>query len=131
MSNSTPVPVPVPPELFAILRADLRYFERHPQRRHRLRLAGTCEIEEARHKVGLAVPPVDAGVRVYCGIHRLSPGRVHRAIGFAIDVGEVDFDEKAAARAYARLAPQDVSAHPAEADLWHAVPAPASYGGAV
>lgn len=128
MSDSAPVPVPVPPELFAILRADLRYFDRRPRRRHRLRLAGACEIEEARRKVGLVMPPT--GVRVYCAIHRLSPGSVHRAIGFAIDVGEVDFDEKTAARAYARLNPQDVTTRPADADLWHAVPSPRAYGGA-
>ena len=126
MSNSASVPVPVPPELFVILRADLRFFERRPERRHRLRLAGACEIEEAHRKVGLVLPP--GGVRVYCGVHRLSPGKVHRAIGFALDVGEVDFDEKTAARAYARLTPQDVTAHPADADLWHAVPAPAAIG---
>lgn len=128
MFNSAPVPVPVPPELFAILRADLRFFDRRPKRRHRLRLAGACEIEEARRKVGLILPP--AGARVFCGIHRVSPGSVHRVIGFAIDVGEVDFDEKTAARAYAQLNPQDVTTRPAEATLWHAVPSPASYGGA-
>jgi hypothetical protein len=125
---SSSAPVPVPPELFAILRADLRYFQRRPERRHRLRLAGPCEIEEARRKVGLVLPP--RGVSVYCGIHRLSPGNVHRAIGFAIDVGEVDFDGKTAARAYARLNPQDVTTHPADAALWHAVPSQASHGGA-
>lgn len=127
MSASAPVPVPVPPELFAILWGDLRYFSRRPRRRHRLRLAGPCEIEEARRKVGLVVPP--PGVRVYCAIHRISPGNIHRAIGFAIDVGEVDFDEQTAARAYARLSPQDVTSHPAEATLWHAVPSPEAYGG--
>lgn len=120
---------PLPPELLAILKADLRYFERRPERRHRLRLAAACEIEEARCKVGLILPP--AGVRVFCAILRTSPGGVHRAIGFAVDVGEVDFDEKTAAQAYARLDPQDVTTPPAGADLWHAVPVPASYGGAV
>ena len=128
MSNSAPVPAPVPPALFAVLRADLLYFERRPRRRHRLRLAGACEIDEARHKVGLILPP--PGVRVFCAIRRTSPGAVHRAIGFAIDVGEADFDEKTAARAYAQLNPQDVTTRPAEATLWHAVPSPASYGGA-
>ena len=127
MSASAPIPVPVP-DLLAILRADLRYFERRPERRHRLRLAGACEIEEARRRVGLAVPP--PGVRVYCGLHRLSPGKVHRVIGFAIDVAEVDFDEQTAERAYARLSPQDVTSPPAEAALWHAVPSPEAYGGA-
>lgn len=126
MSDSAPVPVPVPPDLFAILRADLLYFERRPRRRHRLRLAGACEIEEARRKVGLVLPP--RGVRVYCAIHRRSPGAVHRAIGFALDVGEVDFDEKTASRAYARLNPQDVTTPPSVADLWHAVPARAAIG---
>lgn len=126
MSNSAPVSVPVPPALFAILRADLLYFERRPRRRHRLRLAGACEIEESRRKVGLVLPP--HGVRVYCAVRRLSPGAVHRVVGFAVDVGEVDFDEKTAARAYARLDPQDVTTPPAEADLWHAVPAPAAIG---
>ncbi|CAA2161242.1 hypothetical protein MBRA_06402 [Methylobacterium brachiatum] len=127
MSDSAPVPVPVPPELFCILRADLRYFDRRPKRRHRLRLAALCEIEEARCKVGLILPP--AGVRVFCGIHRLSPGSVHRVVGFAVDVGEVDFDEKTAARAYARLAPQDVTTRPDATALWHAVPAPSAIGG--
>lgn len=129
MSDSAPVPIPVPPELFSILRADLRYFDRRPERRHRLRLAGACEIAEACRKVGLILPPV--GVRVYCGIHRLSPGSVHRVVGFAIDVGEVDFDEKTAARAYARLAPQDVTTRPDATALWHAVPFHSSFGGAV
>uniref|UniRef100_UPI0005B2D536 hypothetical protein n=1 Tax=Methylobacterium sp. B34 TaxID=95563 RepID=UPI0005B2D536 len=120
------VPVPIPPAFFAILRADLLYFERRPRRRHHLRLAGACEIEEARHKVGLILPP--RGLRVYCAARRLSLGAVHRAIGFAIDVGEVDFDEKTAARAYARLNPQDVTAHPADADLWHAAPSSRAIG---
>lgn len=126
MSAGAPAPVPVP-GLLAILRADLLYFQRRPERRHRLRLAGACEIEETRRRFGLVAPP--PGVRVFCGVHRLSPGNIHRAIGFALDVGEVDFDEKTAARAYARLIPQDVATHPAEADLWHAVPAPAAIGG--
>lgn len=123
-----PVPTPVPSELYAILKADLRYFSRRPRRKHRLRLAGACEIEEARHKVGLILPP--PGVRVFCAVQRTAPGGVHRAIGFALDAGEVDFDERTAARAYARLNPQDVTAHPADADLWHAVPSPRAYGGA-
>ena len=127
MSNSAPVPVPVSPDLFAVLRADLRFFDRRPRRRHRLRLAAPCEVEEARRKLGLVTPPAD--VRVYCAIRRLSPGRVHRAVGFAVDVGELDFDEKTAAQAYDRLTPQDVTVHPDQATLWYAVPARAAIGG--
>jgi hypothetical protein len=122
-----PVRVPVPPDLLAVIRADLRFFERRPKRRHRLRLAAECEIEEGRRKLGLILPPPD--VRVFCGIQRLSPRNVHRVIGFAIDVGEADFDEKTAKRAYTRLNPQDVTARPVGADLWQAVPARAAIGG--
>lgn len=127
MSSIFPVLPPVSPDLFAILRADLRYFERRPERRHRLRLATGCEIEDARRMLGLVLPP--PGARVFCGVQSLGPGNVHRVIGFAVDAEEVDFDEKAAARAYRRLSRQDVTAHPAEAALWRAVPSPQAYGG--
>ncbi|WP_267427355.1 hypothetical protein [Methylobacterium sp. GC_Met_2] len=123
---SAKLPARTPPELFAVLAADLRYFERRPERRHRLRLAAPVEIEEGRRKAGLILPP--EGLRAFCAILRLSPGSLHREIGFAINVGEVDFDEKTAAAAYLRLCTQDVTKPPTGADLWHAVPAPAAIG---
>ena len=106
------------PAVFAILAADLRFFRRRPDRAHRLRLAGRCEVEEARAKVGLVPPP--SGARAYCALKRIGPGWVHRAIGFAIDTGEIDFDEPTAAVAYALLAPQDVTTPPDCRSLWSA-----------
>lgn len=114
-------PSPVPQDGgFALVAADLAFFRRFPDRAYRLRLAGRAEIAEARAKVGLILPP--PGVRVFCALRRIEPGRLHRAIGFAIDAGETDFSETTALTAYHLLNPQDVTAPPAPGALWRAEP---------
>lgn len=104
------------PDVAAIIAADLRYFRRHPHREYRLRLAGQCEIEEARRFLGLTLPP--SGVRIYCAQRRLGPGYMHGTIGFAHDTREVDFDEHIARAAYRILGPQDITRRPNPDDLW-------------
>lgn len=112
-------PSPVPQDGgFGIVAADLAFFRRFPNRTYHLRLAGRAEIEEARAKVGLVPPP--PGVRVFCALRQITPGHLHRAVGYALDVGETDFDEASALVAYHLLNPQDVTRLPEPDALWSA-----------
>lgn len=114
-------PSPIPQDGgFGIVAADLAFFRRFPARTYHLRLAARVEIEEARAKVGLVPPP--PGVRVFCALRQITPGHIHRAIGYAIDTGETDYNEASALIAYHLLNPQDVTRRPDPGALWHADP---------
>jgi hypothetical protein len=56
-----------------VLEADRLYFERFPQRNHRVRLAAAVEIEGLRIASGdpLAIPP---GYRVFMVVRQIAPG---------------------------------------------------------
>ncbi|GJE11064.1 hypothetical protein [Methylobacterium longum] len=108
------------PDIFAVIGADLRFFARRPSQDYRLRLAAPCEIEEARAKLNMVPPP--PGARAFVGVHRVGRGGLQRVVGFAIDAGEVDFDEVSSRFAYLRLQRQDVTRRPASGSLWRADP---------
>ena len=56
-----------------VTEADQLYFERFPQRNHRIRLAAAAEIEGLRIASGdpLAIPP---GYRMFTVVHQIAPG---------------------------------------------------------
>jgi hypothetical protein len=103
--------------------ADVRFFTRRPDRRHRVRLAAHAELALARHVAGIT-EPVPAGIRAFVAIKRGSAGWHHRVIGFRHETADTDVSEAEAAEAYA-----DFRAHD-NAKL-RRLAASASHGGAI
>lgn len=120
--NAPPFPAS---SLASILAADLRFFERWPNRNYRLRLAGQAELAEIRRKFGGAAVSSDPSVRAFCALRRVGSSGLHRVAGFAIDCGEPgDFSEATAQIAYAILGPADLTSPINRAALWRAAPLP-------
>jgi len=96
--------------LRAILEAchqgDVRFFQRRPDRRHRIRLASHSELALARHVAGIT-EPLPPGVRAFVGCEYLPDGRYHRVIGFWPEGSEVDLPEQVAATAYGEFMAHD------------------------
>lgn len=74
-----------------ITRADRLFFERRPERQHRVRLAGPAEIEE----LGILEPmlAVPAGSRVFVAVRNVGPGLRFRAKLVAPEACETDLSE--------------------------------------
>lgn len=124
------VPAAPAPALASILAADLRFFERHPGRTHRLRLAGQAELSEIGEKFGGIAIPTRPDVRAFCALRRVGTSGFHRVAGFAIDCGEpCDFPEEIAREAYDVLGPASLTAPLDLAALWCAAPHPYDIGG--
>ncbi|TIQ46731.1 hypothetical protein [Mesorhizobium sp.] len=79
-----------------VLEADRRYFERFPDRQHRLRLGSRAEVHQLRI-LGRCQPPE---YRLYVAIKCVAPGvRMRRFFWCAEDV-ETEIDEARARDAY-------------------------------
>ena len=90
------------PEIAKITAADFRFFRRHPHRRHRIRLAGRAECQEAWSRCGLA-HALPLGCEALIGVRR-DEGSIRRVIGFARQGHETDLTEGEAREAFAILA---------------------------
>lgn len=86
--------------------ADVKFFRRRPERRHRIRLAAVEEVALARHVAGITAPIPD-GIRAFIGIRRAGDGKYHRVIGFLAEGSDTDLDEWAALMAYQHFADHD------------------------
>lgn len=89
-----------------VMQGDIRFFKRHPERRHRLRLTSLAEIERRALE-----HPLPAGRRWYSVMRLLGPGRL-----FGIEIEnrdgmDVDVPEAVAAWVFAKAtAPAPVGA---------------------
>jgi hypothetical protein len=81
--------------LEAMSRADAQFFERHPDRRYRVRLASADEIK---------VNPLNlpAGWRTYTAVHQVMPGIRLRAFLGAPEGAETGLPEELAAAIFRR-----------------------------
>jgi hypothetical protein len=103
----------VPPALDAVRAvirqchvADVRFFKRRPERRHRVRLAAPAELALARRVAGITAP-VPAGIRAFVAIERGATGRCHYVLGFRPEMTDTDVAEPEAAEAYRALLVHD------------------------
>lgn len=85
--------------LAACHEGDRRFFQRRPDRQHRIRLASSSELALARHVAGIT-EPLPPGIRAFVGCEYRASGSYHRVIGFWPEGSEVDLPEQAAAEAY-------------------------------
>jgi hypothetical protein len=75
-----------------ITQADCCFFERHPGRQHRVRLAGQAEI--AQHEL-FEGKPVDQppGCRIFAIVRNIAPGVRMRLFTFGLEGAETDLSE--------------------------------------
>ena len=97
-----------------ILEADARFFDRHRDRNHRLRLAGQAEVEilQEIHATEFRIPP---GERLYCVVRQIEPGT--RMRNYVPNERELDTDipEDQAAWLFDHLSPAGSQGARAEA----------------
>lgn len=86
--------------------ADRRFFRRLAHRRHRIRIAGRCEIETARQKGTLTVTPPE-GFRIFVGTRSDGRGRLWFVVGIMRSDCDTDMDEADARGAFDLLSRQD------------------------
>lgn len=82
------------PKIDRVTAADRKFFERHPDRSHRLRLAAEAEAEIAQLGAEETLP---AGIRWFVAVRQVAPGMRLRAFG-----AETDADEATCAEVFAR-----------------------------
>jgi hypothetical protein len=78
-----------------ITNADRLFFERHPDRRHRVRLAGDVEIAEIETVRGLPMD-VRPGESIYALVRSVAPGERHRLLAPGPEGAETDLPESLA-----------------------------------
>jgi hypothetical protein len=83
--------------------ADRRFFERRPDRKHRVRLASRAEIEQNELLEGKPqeIPP---GCRVFTIVRNVAPGARLRLFVFALEGSETDLSEGIAKAAFEAVA---------------------------
>ncbi|WP_411904208.1 hypothetical protein [Methylorubrum thiocyanatum] len=86
--------------------ADRRFFRRLAHRRHRIRIAGRCEIETARQKGALTVTPPE-GFRIFVGTRSDGRGRLWFVVGIMRSDCDTDMGEADARGAFGLLSRQD------------------------
>ena len=79
---------------------DEQFFERRPERWHRIRRAYSAEIQMAQ-RMGIITQPLPDGLRVFLGVR--PEGSPRKVIGFLPPDTETDLDEEDAAKVYAQL----------------------------
>jgi hypothetical protein len=89
-----------------VTQADRRFFERRPDRKHRVRLSSQAEIEQFAILVGQPVSPAP-GFRLFAIVRNIAPGLRLRLYTCAMEGAETDLLEATAAAIYeARATPK-------------------------
>ena len=78
------------------------FFARRPERRHRVRLAHSTEIEQMENFVGgpVSIPP---GYRIFLAIRNVAPGYRMKICGFCPEGSDMDLSEEVCASIYEGL----------------------------
>jgi hypothetical protein len=86
-----------------VTQADRMFFERFPDRMHRVRLASQAEIEQQEliHGAALWTPP---HCRIFVVVRNVAPGARMRLFIFSVEGSETDLDETTAAKIFAASA---------------------------
>jgi hypothetical protein len=85
------------------MQIDIQFFQRRPDRQHRVRLASPAEIEVSEHLVGGPMQ-IPAGYRAFVAVRNIVPGVFERALAVAPEDSETEMDEATAAAIFERLA---------------------------
>lgn len=88
------------PKLARIDDGDARFFQRHPARYNRVRLAGRAEIEAASLKEVAALLGTEPGVRFAAAVRRIAPGANVKLLFPTRDREDVDVSEREAAAVF-------------------------------
>lgn len=97
-----------------IVEGDRRFFARHHDRNHRLRLAGRAEVDMLRHVHGPGEVELPAGERYYCVVRQVAPGCQVRHFAPNVEGIDCDVPESYAAALFDHLAPKGSAAADAE-----------------
>ncbi len=97
-----------------IVESDRRFFARHHDRNHRLRLAARVEVEMLVHVHGPGEVDLPAGERFYVVVRQIVPGCQVRHFAPNVDSIDCDVPESYAAALFDHLAPKGSAAADAE-----------------
>ncbi len=97
-----------------IVDGDRRFFARHHDRNHRLRLAARAEVDMLRHVHGAEDVELPAGERFYVVVRQIAPGCQVRHFAPNVDGIDCDVPESHAAALFDHLAPKGSAAADAE-----------------
>ena len=85
-----------------ITQTDRRFFERRPDRQHRVRLASQAEVEQ--HTIVDACPSPPDGYRLYVAVRNVAPGARLRQFLVAPEGRETDLSEAVARVIFEKVA---------------------------
>ncbi len=97
-----------------IVEGDRRFFTRHHDRNHRLRLAARAEVDMLRHVHGPGEVELPAGERYYCVVRQVAPGCQVRHFAPNVEGIENDLPEEYGRALFDHLAPKGSAAADAE-----------------
>jgi hypothetical protein len=89
-----------------VTQSDRLFFERRPDRQHRIRLASQAEIKEAE----ILEMTAPAGVRLYIAVRNVKPGFRLRVYLTAREGMDTDVDEATARMVFENVSPKQVHA---------------------
>jgi hypothetical protein len=94
-----------------ITRDDKKFFERHPNRRHRIRVAGRGEFEHVALAVGKRAQPLEPGLIRFAAIRNVKTGWRIRAFFHGLwNLDVDDLSEEAAGDVFRQLRTEDMVA---------------------
>lgn len=82
-----------------VTQADRLFFERRPDRKHRVRLASQAELEQCELMEGLPTAP-PPGCRVFTIVRNIAPGARLRLYAYGLEGAETDLSEATALAIY-------------------------------
>ncbi|MET4794676.1 hypothetical protein ABIF64_006854 [Bradyrhizobium japonicum] len=82
-----------------VTQADRLFFERRPDRRHRVRLASQAELEQCELMEGRPTSP-PPGCRVFTIVRNIAPGARLRLYTYGLEDAETDLSEAVALAIY-------------------------------
>jgi hypothetical protein len=91
--------------------ADRKFFERHPHRRHRIRVAGRAEFEHVALAVGKRALPLEPGLIRFTAVRNVKKGWRIRAFFHGVwNLDVDDLTEEAASDVFRQLRTEDMDA---------------------
>lgn len=91
------------------MRADRKFFERHPHRRHRVRAAGCGEFEHVALAVGKRALPLEPGLIRFAAVKNVKTGWRIRAFFHGLwNLDVDDLSEQAAGDVFRQLRTEDM-----------------------
>lgn len=92
-----------------ITRADRKFFERHPNRRHRVRVAHYAEIEQGELVCGDSVEELADGMIYFAAVKNIKTGVRLRLFFHADEMLDTDLSEDAVFYIFEQLRPPDLT----------------------